>query len=173
MLTTILSALCALSLSITSVSARTDTTDRYLIDGNVITNFDGSQLAGKTILEYIIQSGYDRQNVVRVHNITTSDYQHPVGDEVKVIGIGSFSGEPTIRIRATSGVDVDRDIVYVIDGRVISREEFIKINPSDIASMEVIKETANEIRKKYTDRDDVGVLIITTKKQIKKKATNK
>ena len=163
MLTTILSALCALSLCFTDLSAQADTTDRYFIDGSSVTNFDGSQLVGKTIREYRIQNGYDHQNVVRVHNIITSDYKYPVGDEVKVISVESMSDEPTINIRSTSNVDVDKDIVYVIDGKVISREEFMKVKPSKIASIEIIKETANEIRKKYTDRDDVGVILITTK----------
>ena len=162
MLTTILSALFALSLSVADVSAQTDTTDRYIIDGSVVTNFDGSQLVGRTIREYRVQNGYDHQSVVRVHNIITSDYQHPAVDEVKVIGVESMSNEPTIRIRSTSNEDVEA--VYVIDGKVISREEFMKVKPSDIVSIEIIKETANEIRKKYTDRDDVGVILLTTKK---------
>ena len=54
MLTTILSALCALTLSGNIATAQADTLNVYMINGDKITNFDGSQLVGKTVSEYRI-----------------------------------------------------------------------------------------------------------------------
>lgn len=52
MLTSILSAICALALSATPVQAQADTVNLYIINGEKVTNFDGSQLVGKTISDY-------------------------------------------------------------------------------------------------------------------------
>lgn len=54
MLTTILSSLCALTLSGNIATAQADTLNVYMINGDKITNFDGSQLVGKTVSEYRI-----------------------------------------------------------------------------------------------------------------------
>ena len=49
MLTSILSAVCALVLSSNSIASQGDTLNVYIIDGEKIENFDGSQLLGKTV----------------------------------------------------------------------------------------------------------------------------
>ena len=68
----ILSTICALALNAAPVPAPADTLDLYLIDNVRIENFNGSQLAGKTVNSYVIR----RENVggtpIRVHVITTN-----------------------------------------------------------------------------------------------------
>ena len=44
----------------------------YEIDGQTVDNFDGSQLAGKTIKDYIIKQQPSAQTTI--HRITTTDY---------------------------------------------------------------------------------------------------
>ena len=57
MLTTILTALCALTISTADITATADTLDTYVIDAVQIKDFDGSQLVGKTITNYNIKAG--------------------------------------------------------------------------------------------------------------------
>jgi TonB-linked SusC/RagA family outer membrane protein len=71
---------------------------------------------------------------------------------------------PSIRIRGTRSITADNDPLYVIDGVPISRG-FISlndINPSDIESIEVLKDaSATAI---YGSRGANGVILITTKR---------
>ena len=75
----ILSTICALALNAAPAPAQTDTSDLYLIDNVKVENFNGSQLAGKTVNTYVIR----RENIggipTRIHFITTNagDSQMP------------------------------------------------------------------------------------------------
>ena len=162
MLTTLFSFICALSLSAASITAPSDTIDRYIINEKVVADFDGSQLVGKTISDYKIQSGYEHKETVRVHIITTSDYNKPGIGNITVISSGEMA-EGQIRLFKTS--DSVEEPIVVLDGKVISQKEFTALKPSDIESIEIIKEEANEIRRKYTDKEGVGVILVTTKKK--------
>ena len=166
MLTTLLSALCALALSSGGSTATTtstpaapaDTTNRYAIDGSVIDSFDGSQLVGKTVRAYEINILNGKKEVIRLHNISTTEASH--AGEVRVIGTGVMNNDDAkIIIRESQSGDA----VFVVDGKVISAEELHMISPSEIISMEIIKDNASEIKKKYTDKKDAGVVIITTR----------
>ena len=65
----IITIFCA-ALFMASSSAQTSkTTEKYIIDGREITNFDGSQLKDKVILDYKIEPGTE----CFVHRITTAD----------------------------------------------------------------------------------------------------
>lgn len=54
MLTSILSAVCALALGSSAMTSQADTVNVYMINGEKVTNFDGSQLCGKTVSDYRI-----------------------------------------------------------------------------------------------------------------------
>ncbi|MFD2940483.1 hypothetical protein [Flavobacterium notoginsengisoli] len=53
-------------------------------------------------------------------------------------------------------------IVYVLDGKIIDKAQFGKINPNSIKSMEVLK--PNEAKSIYGDQAANGAIIIITKK---------
>lgn len=192
MLTTLLSALCALTLNAAGAvapatapepepeptaapaAAPADTTTRYSINGKVVDNFDGSQLNGKYVKSYDIEIIKGKKEVIKLHNISTSEWNSTAvkvfngsTEDVKVVGYGtmpSFSPDgssPKIIVRSTTGEAPN--LVYVLDGRVINSDEFQRINPADIVSMEIIKDSSSEIKKKYTDNEDAGVILITTK----------
>lgn len=57
--------------------------------------------------------------------------------------------------------------LYIVDGKVISVEQLNEINPSDIETIDVIKDK-NEIRK-YTTKNYNGAVVITLKKRKRKK----
>jgi len=72
-----ISALCALALCSVPYGAearpaQTDTLDRYVIDGEDVTDFDGSQLVGKTIQSYDVSVSKSGRTVYRVHTVTTA-----------------------------------------------------------------------------------------------------
>lgn len=160
MLTSILTALCALTISVTDVPAQADTLDTYVIDAVRVNGFDGSQLIGKTITNYHISTLSLKEGVTRVHNIVTSDFKTP--DNVQVIGYGT-TDEAQIRVVKTSSAISDP--VYVLDGKVITLEEFSAIKPADITSIEIVKTVTPEVKSKYNVPDDAsGLVLITSKK---------
>lgn len=71
MLTLLLSALIAIAPFTRDRSAQADTVNRYIIDGETITAFDGSQLIGKSITDYDISDYNEKDKVVRFHIIKT------------------------------------------------------------------------------------------------------
>lgn len=189
----ILSTICALALNAgqvppqpqhtVPVTIAVDTLNLYIIDSEPVRNFNGSQLLGKTITSYKISKAQIGDTPVTVHTIGTKD---GAGDQTVVIGYGvlktgdnSGSDDVTvispgekIRIRTTSpSVSVD-DIVYIVGGKQISSEEFKKLDPKDIKSIEVIKDSSaakylQDLKDRGRYQGDVnasgGVIIVTLK----------
>ena len=71
MVTVILSAIIAASLTFTPTKAPSDTTNRYYINDELVENFDGSQIVGHKITAYKIDDIKARKQVVRIHRIST------------------------------------------------------------------------------------------------------
>ena len=186
----ILTTICALALNAASLPAQADTTDIYLIDNVRVENFNGSQLAGKIVYSYIIRREDVGNTPVRVHFITTGSVQ---GGEVaasaqtKVPTVVMFDQDfsngtvvsvgdkdmPQIKVRTTDpSLSVD-DIVYIVDDRQITSEDFKKIDPKNIKSVEVMKgDSAAKYLQGLKDQGkyqgDVnpagGVIVVTQKK---------
>lgn len=70
MLTLLLSALLTSAPGTVSVEAKADTVNHYVIDGKPVSNFDGTQLAGKAIASYDITTTKEKGKVVQNHIIT-------------------------------------------------------------------------------------------------------
>lgn len=70
MLTLMLSALLTSAPGTVSVEAKSDTVNQYVIDGKPVSNFDGTQLAGKAIASYDITTTKEKGKVVQNHIIT-------------------------------------------------------------------------------------------------------
>lgn len=70
MLTLMLSALLTSAPGTVSVEAKADTVNHYVIDGKPVSNFDGTQLAGKAIASYDITTTKEKGKVVQNHIIT-------------------------------------------------------------------------------------------------------
>ena len=65
-----------------------------------------------------------------------------------------------IRVRGAASVNASSDPLYVVDG--VPLTTLAGINPSDIASIEVLKDAASSAI--YGSRGSNGVVIVTTKK---------
>jgi hypothetical protein len=142
----------------------------YVIDGKQVENFDGSQLVGKTIINYSIDSEHN------LHSIITSEL---TGREdvksVKVLTSTSkavASGESVNTGVTTDVIRAEADeIVYVLDGKIVPFSEIQPMPSSKIDSMTVIKDKENptfqkisEEYKKTNKTDPKCVILITTKK---------
>lgn len=142
MLTTMfLGAVCALALNASVAVSPADTIDRYVINGEKVEKFDGSQLVGKTVSDYKILTATGQANgeVLRVHVICTD------GQELK-----------------NAAVLLHTTTVYIIDGKKCDKESLNKIKPASIASMIVYKAGSKEAVK-LSGKDNVAVIDVVTK----------
>lgn len=78
MITSLLSALCALNLNVSTLLAPADTLNHYIIDNNPVEHFDGSQLAGAKIKTYDISTVQENGRTIRIHSITTDRGSQPL-----------------------------------------------------------------------------------------------
>lgn len=72
-------------------------------------------------------------------------------------------GEPVrLRVRGATSLEGSNEPLYVIDGVPIEQEDMIAINPSDIQSMDILKDASAAAI--YGSRAANGVVLITTKR---------
>jgi hypothetical protein len=165
---TILCLLVA-ALSVAFVHAQETKKTIYVIDGKQVENFDGSQLVGKTIINYSINSSHN------LHSIITSDLTG--GKEVKSVKVLSTTKVSRPDQSVTSGVTTDviraeaDEIIYVLDGEIVPYSEIQSMSSSKIDSITVIKDKGNPTFKKFADEykktyktNLTCVILITTKK---------
>ena len=165
MLTFILSAVCALSLN----AAPADTLDKYIINGEQVVKFDGSQLVGKTVSDYkvTVAKSNATDEAVRIHVIRTD------GRKIKAIKssvVESFRVEDkdtefNINGKNYSNAEVtvlSSTTVYFVDGKKCDKDAFGKIKPESIASMTVYK-PGSKGALKLSGKSDVAVIVVVTK----------
>lgn len=157
------------TLSVASISAQESRKTIYVIDGKQVENFDGSQLTGKTIINYSID---DEKNI---HSIITSDL---AGDK-KVKSVKVLTTEKSMKtdnpITSNVTTDVIRanadEIIYVLDDKIVTCAEIKAMSSSNIDSMTVIKDKNNPVFQKFSQEykktskvDPKCVILIATKK---------
>ena len=150
----IATTIIAVLLSAISISAQ-EVKATYIIDGQKVENFNGSQLAGKTISSYTVNDN--------VHVITTTGSGEQIPTGIKVTATSrqdEGSNDDTVKVR---GVNL-QGIVYVIDGEVTSPNKFMSMSASNIESMSVIKFKDDPNFKKYAEANTEAVIMISTKK---------
>ena len=167
MTTTILSALCAIALGTGSISATTDTVNVYTVDYQQVKNFDGSQLVGKKIESYTINTldAIEPGKVVKVHFIITDAATAIKESDPQVIISGQISEgeEPSIKIVQVNQDDLPP--VFIVDGKIVSKDYIDKLKPKNISSMEILKgNSGDEVCEKYGIPAGSGVVLIHTKK---------
>ena len=149
MRTLILTALCAVALTVQAREEKRDTIDKYIIDKQVIEHFDGSQLEGKHISKYMIAYKENGNTVVKNHVIYTSD------KEEKAITIEGDANGPIVISKAV-------EPLIVVDGKEMTHEGLSMIKSEDIASINVFQ-PGSEIAKSYGEKGNKGVIMLTTK----------
>src|SRR5699024_6749272 len=74
---------------------------------------------------------------------------------------GEHGANTSIRVRGTRSITANNEPLYVVDGVVDAITDLNDINPSDVASIEVLKDASSTAI--YGSRGSNGVIIITTK----------
>jgi len=113
-----------------------------------------------------------RVEAKELKNIPVSSIDKALQGRAAGVQISSVSGAPgsatSIRIRGGNSISANNEPLYVIDG-FIGGGDLNSINPTDIESIEILKDAASTAI--YGSRGANGVIMITTKKG--KEGTNK
>lgn len=139
------------------ILAQADTIEKYIVDGKVVYNFDGTQLVNKTIISYDVVTATETKGkqdgtVVRSHDIKTYEgmlnYDDASGD----------NGNAKVSLRYSS--TQEKPLVIVDDKEYKGSME--SIDPATIKTITVLKDKAAvEI---YGEKGKDGVVVIETKK---------
>ena len=134
--------ICASAMMANAQTAQKVTVNKYSIDGEPVYDFNGSQLNGKTIDRYRIDTmpPLDENKVIVIHQILTTDFKRPDG--------------PSAKIYVEPGGSMP---LTIVDG-----VEAIQPAPEDINSIEILKPNSPEAAR-YGDKGKNGILVITTK----------
>lgn len=151
-------------------AAPADTLDKYIINGEQVVKFDGSQLVGKTVSDYkvTVAKSITADEAVRIHVIRTD------GQKIKAIKssgvVESFrfedkDTESNINGKNYSNAEVtvlSSTTLYIVDGKKCDKDALTKIKPESIASMNVYK-PGSKGALKLSGKKDVAVIVIVTK----------
>lgn len=153
----LLTALCAVAIS-TQAKVANDTIDKYIIDKQPVEHFDGSQLEGKRIVTYSIDYKENGNAIIKNHVISTdgaaSVVKSGIVDRVSArLDRGLYGTEPLI----------------IVDGNVTSKEDFAKMNSTEIVNITVLK--PDPAIKIWGSKGSNGVIQVTTKADNSNEAT--
>ncbi|NOU46562.1 MAG: TonB-dependent receptor [Bacteroidales bacterium] len=100
-----------------------------------------------------------------LENMSISRIEHALQGRTTGLTIASSSGQPgaasTVRVRGTTTIN-QSDPLFVVDGVPVDNGGIDYLNPSDIESIEVLKDGASAAI--YGTRAANGVILVTTKK---------
>lgn len=100
-----------------------------------------------------------------IENIPVARVDQMLQGKIAGAEIMSTSGEPgaetSIRIRGTRSITATNEPLYVVDGVLDAVNSLNDLNPSDIASIQVLKDASSTAI--YGSRGSNGVIVITTK----------
>lgn len=152
----LLSALCAMFFNTHNEEIRKDTIDRYVIDKQIVENFDGTQLEGKTISKYIIAYKDAGSVVERKHVIFTCKNSVTIGN----VAINSTTNGNYLDGNSLVSGDVFSGI-FIVDGKETSVHELVNV-ANDIEHINVFK-PGSDVAKSYGEKGNNGVIVVTTK----------
>ena len=138
--------------------------DNQLLDEVVVVGYGTVKKSDLTgAVSGVSNRQYKNQPVQRVENILQG---RTPGVEVTATS-GMPGASMKVRVRGTTSINKSSDPLYVIDG-IISSSGLDGINPSDIQSMEILKDASSTAI--YGSRGSTGVILITTKQGSEGKA---
>lgn len=138
--------------------------DNQLLDEVVVVGYGTVKKSDLTgAVSGVSNRQYKNQPVQRVENILQG---RTPGVEVTATS-GMPGASMKVRVRGTTSINKTSDPLYVIDG-IISSSGLDGINPSDIQSMEILKDASSTAI--YGSRGSNGVILITTKQGSEGKA---
>lgn len=111
--------LCATAMVANARTAKTDTVNRYIINGQTINNFNGTQLQGKTVTSYNVATQNEKNRVVVTHTITID------GAKQNPAPSSSQNQKPSpmfkFEVKGNDGVSyvTEADMLKIVDGVVV------------------------------------------------------
>lgn len=81
-------------------------------------------------------------------------------NENRVIIVESYT--PQHNNTNTKESVIGNNVVYIVDGDIVIKDDFRKIHPNDIEKIDVLKDS--KVIEKYGDKAKDGVIVVTTKK---------
>ena len=144
MRTLLILGLCATAMVANAQTAKKDIENKYSIDGEPVYDFNGSQLNGKTVVKYKVDTMPpipSQDKIIIIHSIQTTDYKAPDNPTAKVF-VEPGGGMPLI----------------IVDGV----ESPAPPTPTDINAIEILTPDSPEAAR-YGERGKYGITVITTK----------
>ena len=132
----ILSTICAAFLGTATLTANADTTNVYIIDNVEVKNFTGTQLNGKTISAYDVTLSNAGSRIIRTHIIKTA----PFGKTINITPAETSGPKPTDFLPYP--LEELKNVVYFLDGELISEEAFLAMSGKEIGGVKVFRATA-------------------------------
>ena len=129
------------------------------------------------MLESVVVLGYNVTTTKRTSNVSSVTIEsrpnasllETLRGQVAGLNIETGSGEPgsnsTITIRGVSSINGQSEPLYVVDGEIVTSAQFRNLNPDDLQTASILKDTSATAI--YGSRGANGVLIITTKTGMK------
>jgi Ca-activated chloride channel family protein len=116
------------------------------------------------------------KSVIQIQGRPNASFTQTLQGQVPGLNITSGSGQPgansnVIVLRGAGSINGNNDPLYVIDGVITGSNAVRNINPSEIASIDVLKDAAAITI--YGNRGANGVIIVKTKNAITKKEKRK
>lgn len=170
---------------------KADTVRIYIVDGKVVTHFDGSALTGKTIKDYNVKVVKNKKTKKydEVHTITTKKINRitepvvldtvfwkndPKADSIR-LGFKYLKEKSAAMKEAAKEMKKNAEeirvmmkdyipkVIYVVGDKVVSESDIRKVNPHAIKSITIYKAGSKEA-KEYTGDDKSSVVMVKTKK---------
>ncbi len=122
---------------------------------------------GEESREIAVGYGYvkDKDKLYAVSSLSSDDLNATIYSNIYEMIQGRFPGVQIINgefiIRGNSSINSSNAALLVLDGNVVSQSVFAALVPSDVASVNVLKDASSAI---YGSRGANGVIIIETKR---------
>ncbi|MCD8237338.1 MAG: TonB-dependent receptor plug domain-containing protein [Prevotellaceae bacterium] len=134
--------------------------DNALVDEVIVTGYGSAKKLGSVVGSVAAVSAE------KIQNIPTANFTDALQGQVAGLSVLSGSGEPTasamIRLRGVNSISAGNTPLFILDGSPITSDVFNALNPSDIASISVLKDAASTAI--YGSRAANGVIVLTSKK---------
>lgn len=131
--------------------------DSHLLDELVVIGYG-------TVKKSDLTGAVSRMNAESIGERPLARVEQALQGAMSGVTVRTITGEPgqdlQIRVRGAASINASSNPLYVIDG--VPNSTLVGLNPSDIESMEVLKDAASAAI--YGSRGSNGVILVTTKK---------
>ena len=133
----------------------------FTIEGNANGPIVVSKMLGPLIIVDGKESSNEEMALIKAEDVACVYVFEPGSEVAKSYGAKGSKGVIKVTTKSAN-VTIVSDPLVIVDGKEISKKELEKINPNDIAHMEVIK-NGSKAAEQWGSKGLNGVIIVTTK----------